>query len=146
MKYFLGVDHAGNQVRDFVLSYFAERHLQLIDLSSLEHQKVDYPDYAQKVCLEVLKDPNHRGILVCGTGIGMSIAANRFCGIRAGLCMDAYMAKMARAHNNANVLCMGERVSGMGVIESILEAFIDTEFEGDRHLNRLTKIDQMIKE
>lgn len=146
MKYFLGTDHAGNQVRDFILSYFKEKHLELVDLSSPTYERVDYPDFAKKVCLEVLKSPNHRGILVCGSGIGMSIAANRFCGIRAGLCMDAYMAKMARAHNDANVLCMGERVSGLGVIESILEAFLQTEFEGDRHLKRLIKIEQMAKE
>lgn len=146
MKYFLGADHAGNKVRDFVVSYFQERHLELIDLSSSIDQKVDYPDFARKVCLEVLKSPNHRGILVCGSGIGMSIAANRFCGIRAGLCVDAYMAKMARAHNDANVLCIGERVSGLGVIESVLEAFLQTEFEGNRHLKRLIKIEQITKE
>lgn len=146
MRYFLGADHAGKSVRDFVLAYFKERGMELIDLSSHGDEKVDYPDFAKKVCVEVLKSPNHRGILICGSGIGMSIVANRFSGIRAGLCTDAYMAKMARAHNDANVLCMGERVSCLGVVRSILEAFLQTEFEGDRHLKRLIKIEQVIKE
>lgn len=144
MRYFLGADHAGNRVREFVAVYFKERGLDLSDLSSPACGS-DYPDFAQKVCLEVLKSPNHRGILVCGSGIGMSIAANRFHGIRAGLCMDAYMARMACAHNDINVLCLGERVSGLGVIESILDAFLQTEFEEGRHRERIAKIEQITK-
>lgn len=146
MKYFLGTDHAGFEVRDFILDYFMQRDLEIVDLSPLNDERVDYPDYAQKVCLEVLKDSNHYGILICGSGIGMSISANRFEGIRAGLCMDAYMAKMARAHNDANVLCLGARISGLGEIESILEAFLQTEFEGGRHFERIKKIEKRIKE
>lgn len=89
---------------------------------------------------EAIDLESSRGILICGSGIGMSIAANRYKHIRAALCTDAYMAKMARAHNNANVLCMGERISGVGEVESILEAFISTEFEGGRHLMRVEKL------
>ncbi|WP_027327376.1 ribose 5-phosphate isomerase B [Helicobacter pametensis] len=142
MKYFLATDHAGIRVRDFILSYFKKIDQEIVDLSPTGEKSVDYPDYAKKVCLEVLRDSSHRGILVCGSGIGMSIAANRFGGIRAGLCTDAYMAKMTRLHNDANVLCLGERISGLGEIESILEAFIQTEFEGDRHLRRIEKIEK----
>ena len=142
MKYFLGTDHAGIRVRDFIIEYFAKKGLELVDLSPKNDMRVDYPDYAKKVCQEVLKTPNSKGILVCGSGIGMSISANRFKGIRAGLCTDSYMAKMTRAHNDANVLCMGERVSGLGEIEAILEAFIHTEFEGGRHQDRIQKIEE----
>lgn len=142
MKYFLGTDHAGVKVRDFIVEYFAKNGYELVDLSPKNEERVDYPDFAKKVCLEVLKHSDSRGILVCGSGIGMSIAANRFKGIRAGLCTDAYMAKMTRAHNDANVLCMGERISGMGEIESILEAFISTDFEGGRHKTRIQKLEE----
>ena len=146
MKYFLATDHAGLGVRDFILEYFSSRNLEITDLSPNGKEKVDYPDYAKKVCLEVLKSPKHRGILVCGSGIGMSISANRFGGIRAALCTDAYMAKVTRAHNDANVLCLGERVSGLGEIESILESFLQTDFEGDRHLKRIQKIEEVVRE
>lgn len=142
MKYFLGTDHAGINVRDFIVEYFTKKGLELVDLSPKTKERVDYPDFAKKVCQEVLETPSSRGILVCGSGIGMSISANRFKGIRAGLCTDAYMAKMTRAHNDANVLCMGERISGLGEIESILEAFINTEFEGGRHRDRIQKIEE----
>lgn len=142
MKYFLGTDHAGIKVRDFIVEYFSKKGIELVDLSPKSEERVDYPDFAKKVCEQVLKIPNSRGILVCGSGIGMSISANRFKGIRAGLCTDAYMAKMTRAHNDANVLCMGERISGLGEIESILEAFISTEFEGGRHELRIQKIEE----
>lgn len=141
MKYFLATDHAGIKVRDFIVEYFQKHNLELVDLSPKSEEKVDYPDYAKKVCLEVLANPNSRGILVCGSGIGMSMSANRFRGIRAGLCTDSYMAKMTRMHNDANVLCMGERVSGIGEIEEMLDAFINTEFEGGRHLQRIQKLD-----
>ncbi|ANV97439.1 ribose 5-phosphate isomerase B [Helicobacter enhydrae] len=141
MRYFLATDHAGVRVRDFIVEYFRGKNLDLVDFSPSGSESVDYPDYAKKVCLEVLKTPQSRGILVCGSGIGMSITANRFKGIRAGLCTDAYMAEMTRRHNDANVLCLGERVSGLGIIESILDAFVTTEFEGGRHLSRIEKID-----
>lgn len=145
MKYFLATDHAGINVRDFIVEYFSNKGIELVDLSPTTKERVDYPDFAKKVCLEVLRNADSRGILVCGSGIGMSISANRFKGIRAGLCTDAYMAKMTRAHNDANVLCMGERISGFGEIESILEAFIHTEFEGGRHEQRIQKIEEMDK-
>jgi ribose 5-phosphate isomerase B len=102
---------------------------------------VDYPDFAHKLCEAVLADKESFGILICGSGIGMSIAANRHRGIRAALCHDAYTAKMARAHNNANVLCFGERVLGGGTRESMIEAWINESFEGGRHAMRVDKIE-----
>ena len=140
MTYIIGTDHAGVRLRDFIKQYLQDKGLEVIDLAPLDAQRVDYPDFAQKVCEKMLENHQYRGILVCGSGIGMSIAANRYKHIRAALCTDAYMAKMARAHNDANVLCMGERVSGVGEVESILEAFISTSFEGERHLVRVDKL------
>lgn len=141
MLYILGSDHAG-----LVLAKFTERFLkaagfEVLSFLPVDSSRVDYPDFAQKVCKEVLSKQNSRGILICGTGLGMSIAANRYKGIRAALCLDAYMAKMARMHNDANVLCLAERISGLGEVESIVDTFIKTDFEGGRHSNRISKIE-----
>ncbi|PAF48367.1 ribose 5-phosphate isomerase B [Helicobacter sp. 12S02634-8] len=141
MRYVLGTDHAGLVLRDFVKEYLHSRGFAVLDLAPKTPQRVDYPDFAQKVCREILNTQDTRGVLICGSGIGMSIAANRFVGIRAALCLDAYMAKMARLHNNANVLCLAERISGLGEVESILEAFVQTDFEGGRHMGRISKIE-----
>ena len=103
--------------------------------------RVDYPDYAVKVCEKVLSDKGSMGVLICGSGIGISMAANRHHGIRAALCHDAYTAKMGRAHNDGNVLCFGERIVGVGVAESIIDAWIEAEFEGGRHAGRVEKIE-----
>lgn len=140
--YIIGADHAGLDTKDFVKTFLQQKGFNVIDLSPQTKQSVDYPDYAKKVC-ESINAENLRGILICGSGIGMSIAANRYKHIRAAFCADAYMAKMARAHNNANVLCIGERISGIGEIESILEAFVNGEFEGGRHLARVEKLQNL---
>ncbi|MCX2717405.1 ribose 5-phosphate isomerase B [Helicobacter sp. MIT 21-1697] len=140
MTYIIGTDHAGIKIKAFVISFLQQKGFEVIDLAPQNDERVDYPDYAKKVCEAVGEGANRRGILICGSGIGMSIAANRFKHIRAALCTDAYMAKMARAHNDANVLCMGERISGIGEVESILENFIGSEFEGERHLVRVEKL------
>ncbi|PAF49138.1 ribose 5-phosphate isomerase B [Helicobacter sp. 12S02232-10] len=141
MIYILGSDHAGLILGDFVKNYLLSKGFEIIDFLPKDSQKVDYPDFARKVCTEILKTQDARGILICGTGLGMSIAANRYKGIRAALCLDAYMAKMSRLHNNANVLCLAERISGLGEVESILETFIQTDFEGGRHECRISKIE-----
>ena len=140
MTYVIGTDHAGFKLKEFTISFLQKKGFEIIDLAPQTNQRVDYPDYAKKVCEAVGEEVNRRGLLICGSGIGMSIAANRFKHIRAALCVDAYMAKMARAHNDANVLCMGERISGLGEVESILEAFVSSEFEGERHLVRVEKL------
>lgn len=141
MLYVLGSDHAGLLIARFAKFFLEEAGFEVLDFSPIDSKRVDYPDFAQKVCKEVLSKQGSRGILICGTGLGMSIAANRYKGIRATLCLDGYMAKMARMHNDANVLCLAERISGLGEVESILEAFVKTDFEGGRHLCRVLKIE-----
>ena len=140
-KYFVGSDHAGFGVKDFVIEFLTKKGYEVVDQGPYDNARVDYPDFASEVSLSVIKDlEHHKGILICGTGIGMSVSANKFNGIRAALCHDGYGAKMARNHNDANILCMGERVSGLGVMESILESWLSNDFEGGRHANRVNKI------
>ena len=140
MKFFVAADHAGIKLANFAKEFLCARGFE-VECFLPDGERVDYPDYASKLCEAVLKEENSRGVLVCGTGIGMSMCANRFKGIRAALCTDAYMAQMTRMHNDANVLCLGERLIGLGVAGSILEAFVSTEFEAGRHLQRVRKID-----
>ncbi len=139
-KVYIGADHAGVLIKDFVKQLFEKRGFEVEDMGTHTTERVDYPDYAKKVAKAVAADKDSWGVLICGTGIGMSIAANKIKGIRAAEVHDYYTAKMARAHNDANVLCFGERVVGEGVIESIVEAWCETHFEGGRHLNRVKKI------
>ena len=141
MKFYIACDHAGFNIKDKVKEIVEGLGHAIVDLGTNSNERVDYPDFAHKLSLEVLKDEGSYGILICGTGIGMSLAANKHKGIRAALCHDAYTAKMARAHNDANVLCFGERVVGLGVAESIIESWCNTSFEGGRHANRVKKIE-----
>jgi len=144
MKYFIASDHAGFKIKNFVKKIVSEAGYEIIDLGPNSDDRVDYPDFAKLVALEVQKDlNNHRGILICGTGIGMSMSANKFDGIRAALCHNSYSAKMAREHNDANILCLGERVCGEGVIEEIVKIWLKTEFGGGRHTNRVEKINKL---
>ena len=141
MKYFIGTDHAGFEVKPFVIEYLTKKGIEVEDLGTYSSESVDYPDFAHKVAQAVLDNSGTMGILICGTGIGMSLAANKHKGIRAALCHDYYTAEMARRHNNANILCFGARIVGKGEIESILEAWLSHEFEGGRHQRRVEKID-----
>ncbi|NPA28595.1 MAG: ribose 5-phosphate isomerase B [Epsilonproteobacteria bacterium] len=140
MKYYVASDHAGFAVKGQVVEFLRAKGFEVEDLGPQSADRVDYPDFAAKVAKAVAEDGNSRGVLICGTGIGMSIAANKVDGIRAAHCHDFYTAQMARAHNDANILCFGERVSGPGVIDSMLEAFVSTPFEGGRHAGRVEKI------
>lgn len=141
MKYYVASDHAGLGVKKFVVDFLSAKGIEVVDMGPSSPERVDYPDFAQKVCSAVLLNKDiDKGILICGTGIGMSMAANKFDGIRAALCHDAYGAQMAREHNDANVLCMGERVTGLGVMENILESWLSHSFEGGRHAGRVEKI------
>jgi ribose 5-phosphate isomerase B len=140
MKYYVASDHAGVAVKPLVVKLLQEKGHEVIDLGPQTADRVDYPDFAQKVAEAVAADTESHGVLICGTGIGMSIAANKVRGIRAAHCHDYYTAQMARAHNDANILCFGERVSGPGVIESMIDAFVSTPFEGGRHAGRVEKI------
>ena len=141
MKFYIATDHAGVLIKEDVKNILKDMEHEVTDLGTNSTERVDYPDFAHKLSENVLKDKGSFGILICGTGIGMSLAANKHKGIRAALCHDAYTAQMARAHNDANVLCFGQRVVGLGVIESMIKAWCETEFEGGRHENRVKKIE-----
>ena len=141
MKFYIATDHAGVDLKDCTVIMLREKGHEVVDLGPFDKERVDYPDYAINVCEHVLANKASQGILICGSGIGMSMAANRFSGIRAALCHDAYSATVARAHNDANVLCFGERIVGKGVAESIVDAWIASSFEGDRHCGRIEKIE-----
>lgn len=141
MRFYIGTDHAGIDLKDATVVMLRSKGHEVEDLGPYNKDRVDYPDYAVKVCESVLENAGTQGILICGSGIGMSMSANRFHGIRAALCHDAYTAQMARNHNDANVLCFGERVVGHGVAESIVDSWIASSFEGGRHCGRVDKIE-----
>ncbi|MCK5293925.1 MAG: ribose 5-phosphate isomerase B [Arcobacteraceae bacterium] len=143
MIYYIGADHAGIAIKTFVKELFEDRGHEVIDLGPFNTNRVDYPDFAAKVCEAVLKNEDTKGILICGTGLGMSMSANKFDGIRAALCHNTFSASMAREHNDANVLCLGERVSGYGTVESIVDAWNNSEFQGGRHAGRVDKINKL---
>ena len=141
MKLYIATDHAAFCIKEDVKKIVTDLGYEVIDLGPENDARVDYPDFAHKLCRAVLADEGSQGILICGTGIGMSLAANKHHGIRAALCHDAYTAQMAREHNDANVLCFGQRVVGLGTIESICEAWSNYAFEGGRHAIRVGKIE-----
>ena len=141
MKFYVATDHAGIDLKEYTVELLKQKGHEVVDLGPFSKERVDYPDYAHKVAASVLADPQAQGVLICGSGIGMSMAANRHAGIRAALCHDAYTATVARGHNDANVLCFGERVVGKGVAESIIDAWIGGSFEGGRHSSRVEKIE-----
>jgi len=145
MKYYIGADHAGIDIKAYVKELFEKRGHEVIDLGPITKDRVDYPDFAAKVCKSVLENEGSKGILICGSGIGMSMAANKFDGIRAALCHNEYSAKMAREHNDANVICLGERVSGFGMVEAIVDSWNEASFEGGRHEGRVEKINALGK-
>ena len=136
----IATDHHGVVVKKELISYLEQREYQVINYGSDSEDPVDYPLYAFSVGEAIQKGEIDFGILICGSGIGMSIAANRHRAIRAALCFDPYMAAVARKHNNANVLCLGERVIGAGVAEAVVEVFLNETFEGGRHAIRVEKL------
>lgn len=137
---YIGCDHGGFALKQEIFKYIKEDLvLEIEDLGCYDTSSVDYPDYAEKVCNKVIAE-NAQGILICGTGIGISIAANKIKGIRCALCSEPFSAEMTRKHNNANVLAMGGRTTGSELAKSIVKAFLSTDFEGGRHQNRLDKI------
>ncbi len=135
----IGCDHGGYELKTALIKHLQENNVEFVDLGC-DGETVDYPDIAVKVCEKVTSGECDKGILVCGTGIGMSMAANKVKGIRAAVCGDCYSARFTRLHNNANVLCMGARVIGEGLAAQITDEFLDTEFEGGRHERRVEKI------
>jgi ribose 5-phosphate isomerase B len=137
----LASDHAGVGLKAEIVRLLEARGEAYNDLGPSGDASVDYPNFAHLLAREILAGRADRGVLICGTGIGMSMAANRHAGIRAAVCHDAYTAEMARRHNDANVLCMGGRVVGAGVALQILEVFLKTGFEGGRHQRRVGLIE-----
>ncbi len=137
MKIYIASDHAGFDLKKAIL----HKYPQMIDLGTDSDAPVDYPDFAQKLALKLIQDPMAFGVLICGSGSGVCIAANRFKHIRAVNCLSVEMARLARSHNDANVLCLGERLLDTGTAFSILDVFINTEFSGEeRHKRRVEKM------
>jgi len=146
MKLAIGCDHGGFELKEEILKFIKTvANIQVSDMGPAAKESVDYPDFGAKVSAAVAKGAMDRGILICGTGIGMSIVANRFPNVRAALCHDHFTAQMSREHNDANVLVMGERVIGKGVALEIVKTWLDTQFAGGRHQKRLDKIQAIEK-
>ena len=136
----IGCDHGGLELKNAIVEHIKEKGLEIKDLGIYENHSVDYPDVAKPVCQEVQNGNAEKAILVCGTGIGMSIAANKMKGIRAAVCSDHFSVKFTRLHNNTNVLCLGGRVLGTGLALELVDIFLTTPFEGGRHQTRIDKI------
>jgi ribose 5-phosphate isomerase B len=138
----IAADHAGYEAKRVIVEHLARSGARVLDLGTDSDASVDYPDYARAVSRAVLGGKAALGILVCGTGIGMSIGANRHRGIRAALCHDHFTASAARRHNDANVLCVGGRTTGPAVVLEIVDTFLATAFDGGRHQRRVEALDQ----
>lgn len=141
MKIAIGADHGGFQAKEALISYLQSKGFDVKDLGTNSEASVDYPDFAQKVCQEILNAQADLGVLICGTGIGISIAANRFKGIRAALLYSDDVARLAKLHNNANIAVFGGRTMSVQEMKKRLDIFLNTEFEGGRHIRRLEKLD-----
>ncbi len=140
MKIALGSDHGGFAMKEALKKYLTEKGVEFTDFGTDSEASCDYPIYAEKVCKAVTSGEYEKGILCCGTGIGMSMAANKIKGIRCACCGDCFSAEMTRRHNDANVLALGGRVLGQGLAEKIVGIFLDTPFEGGRHARRVGMI------
>ena len=139
----IGSDHGGYNLKEEIKNLLTEKNIKFQDFGTHSAEAIDYPDIARTVCEVVVSGEYTRGILICGTGIGIGIAANKIKGIRAALCHDVFSAQMTREHNDANVLTMGERVIGPGLARMIVSTWLATEFVGGRHARRVEKIAQL---
>ena len=145
MKIALGCDHGGWELKDAIAAELKSLGIEVVDMGTENEDSVDYPDYAARVAEAVSGGSVDRGIAVCGTGIGMSIVANKYPGVRAALCHDSFTARMSRLHNDANVLVLGGRVTGREVAMEMLKQWLATPFEGGRHERRVKKIAEIEK-
>ncbi|HAR87058.1 MULTISPECIES: ribose 5-phosphate isomerase B [unclassified Clostridium] len=145
MKIAIGSDHGGLRLKKEVIKHLEKKNIEVRDYGTYTEDSCDYPDFAEKVAEAVVAKEYDYGILICGTGIGISISANKIPGIRAALCSDTFSAHATREHNNANILAMGERVVGTGLALDIVDAFLGSTFEGGRHENRVNKIMEIEK-
>lgn len=138
----LGCDHGGYELKQEIIKYLEENQISYKDLGCYDTKSVDYPQYGKAVAKAVAAGEYEKGILICGTGIGISIAANKIKGIRAALCTDCFSAEATRLHNDANILCLGGRVVGAGLAVKIVDTFLNTPFSGDeRHINRISQLE-----
>lgn len=144
MKIGIGSDHAGHNLKSEIIKHI-EKEYQVIDYGTCSSESVDYPDYGVKVAQAIVNGECDRGIVICGTGIGISISANKVPGIRAALCTDSFMARMSREHNDANILALGERIVGVDLALDIVDVWLKTEFLGGRHKMRVDKISEIEK-
>jgi ribose 5-phosphate isomerase B len=142
MKVAIGSDHVGYRLKEYIKANLPNRSIQSYDFGVMNEDPMDYPIIAKDLCQAVARNEFDYGILICGSGVGMSIAANKIKNIRAVVSSDPYSVKMARAHNDANVLCLGSLVIGPGLAEEILDVFLSTVFEGGRHAIRIKMLDQ----
>lgn len=140
MKIVLACDHGGFQLKEAVKEHLVKSGYDIKDIGVYNTDSVDYPDFGKRAAEMVVNKEVEKGIIICGTGIGISIAANKVKGIRCALCTNEFMAKMSRMHNNANMLALGERVIGKGVAIDIVDIWLSTDFEGGRHENRVNKM------
>ena len=140
-KIAIGSDHGGFEYKQEIVKYLEENNFDYEDVGTYSKESCDYPIIAKKVANKVANGEVNKGILICGTGIGMSITANKIKGVRAALCSDSFSAKATRCHNDSNVLCLGERAIGLNVALEIVDIWLHTEFEGGRHLRRVNMIE-----
>ena len=140
MKIGIGSDHGGFELKEVIKEYLGKLDIEYIDYGTYSKESVDYPDYGKKLADAVVAKEIDRGIVICGTGIGISISANKVKGIRCALCGDTYSARMSREHNDANILALGARVLGIDLALEIVSVWLKSEFQGGRHLIRVNKI------
>lgn len=140
MRIAIGADHAGLELKEKIKTFLQTKNIEVVDVGPFEDTSVDYPDFAKSVGRHVVEDENTLGILICGSGIGMSMAANKIKGIRAGLVTSVEMAEMTKRHNNANVLCLSGRMVDHDLNVQMVEAWLEAKFEGDRHQRRIDKV------
>lgn len=145
MKIAIGSDHGGFFYKEKIKEYLKSKKYEVIDKGTYSPESVDYPYFGEEVAKSVASGEAERGIIICGTGIGISIAANKVAGVRAALCTNEFMARMARSHNDANVLALGQRVIGLDHALAVIDVFLETEFEGGRHERRVKLIHEIEK-
>ena len=142
----LGSDHAGFHLKEMLCEYVANKGYNVINVGTDSEESCDYPVFAGKLCKTIKEGKADLGILVCGTGVGMSMAANKYKGIRAACCSDTFSARLTRVHNDANVLCFGERVVGAGLATELVDAFLGAEFEGGKHKRRIAMFEDGVED
>lgn len=143
MKIAMACDHGGLELKENIKTYLEEQGIEVLDLGTNTTESVDYPEYGKACAEAVVSGEADRGIVCCGTGIGISIAANKVKGVRCALCTDVHMAEMTRKHNDANILAMGGRITDLDTAKNITQTWLDTEFEGGRHQRRIDMLNNM---